>query len=291
MERFIFLIIISTVGFEFPSLGQGNLLITPMRVVFEGNNQKSELNLINTGVDTATYSISFRQYYMNELGKLELIEKLDSNQMLAEPYLRLFPRQVTLAPGEPQVIMLQYRPKTNMKSGEYRSHLYFRPEKDYKALGKDKPTLESNQLSVTAIPIFGITIPVIIRSGSVKVNTSINNLKLIVQQDTIPILQFLINRIGNSSTYGDLIVEYAPTLGKPIQVGRLNRVAVYTNIDQRKVSITLNRIPGILFKSGNLKVRYTSPDDTKYMVYAEAELPITEQTGLEQQGATKDNGQ
>jgi len=37
----------------------------------------------------------------------------------------------------------------------------------------------------------------------------------------------------------------------------------------------LNNIPGIDLKTGKLKVRFTSPDDSKYVVYAEEELSIT----------------
>jgi P pilus assembly chaperone PapD len=130
MKRFIMLTLILLMGIYLHTSAQGNLLITPMRVVFEGNKQKSELNLANVGTETATYSISFRQYTMTEQGQLLLIEIPDSTQMLASPYLRVFPRQVTLAPGEAQVVMLQCRRKKDMLPGEYRSHIWFRSEKN-----------------------------------------------------------------------------------------------------------------------------------------------------------------
>ena len=38
---------------------QGDLLITPRRVVFEGSKQSQELTLANTGNDTARYNVSF----------------------------------------------------------------------------------------------------------------------------------------------------------------------------------------------------------------------------------------
>ena len=37
-------------------LAQGNLLITPRRVVFEGTKRSMDLNLANTGQDSATYA-------------------------------------------------------------------------------------------------------------------------------------------------------------------------------------------------------------------------------------------
>ena len=255
------------------TIAQGNLLITPTRVVFEGNKQREELNLVNMGKDTATYSISFIHYRMKDDGGYAFVQKPDSNQMVAEPYLRIFPRLITLAPGEPQVIMLQCRRKADMKPGEYRSHLYFRSEKDYMPLGsKNKDT--TKMISVQLIPIFGISIPVIIRSGAVNVTSSLSNLKLETQKDSIQSIKLSIKREGNCSTFGDLVVDYIPLKGKSFEIGQVRGVKVFTDIDQINLSVKLNKMPVIALKDGKLKVRYTSPNDTKYLVYAEKELPI-----------------
>jgi hypothetical protein len=277
MKNKLMLMLISVMGLCLQTSAQGNLLITPMRVVFEGNKQKTELNLANVGAETATYSISFKQYSMTEEGRLKAIEKPDSVQMSAEPYLRIFPRRVTLAPGEAQVVMLQYRRKKEMQAGEYRSHLWFRSEKNYEVLGKgEKPKLDSNQLSVTITPIFGITIPVIIRTGEVNASATLSNLKLESKQDTIPYLNLTINRTGNISIYGNITVEYSPIKGKSYQIGVVKGVGVYTNINKRALAIKLTKTHGLTLKSGMLKVKYASPDGSKYMVYAEGELELSE---------------
>ncbi len=288
MKRFLFLILIIQFGFCLKGLTQGELLIAPTRVVFEGNKQREELNLVNIGKDTATYSISFIHYQMKDDGGYAIIEKPDSNRMIAEPYLRIFPRLITLAPGEPQVIMLQCRRKADMKSGEYRSHLYFRSEKDYRPLGsKNKDT--TKMISVQLIPIYGISIPVIIRTGAVNVSSSLTNLKLETQKDSIQTIKVGINREGNCSTYGDLIVDYIPVKGKSVVIGQVKGVKVFTDINQINLSVKLNKMPVTALKDGKLKVRYTTPNDTKYLVYAEKEVQVNEQLGIAQQGATKDN--
>jgi len=46
-------------GFTQLVSAQGNLLVAPIRVVFEGAKQKEDLNLTNIGQDTAVYLISF----------------------------------------------------------------------------------------------------------------------------------------------------------------------------------------------------------------------------------------
>lgn len=275
MKRKILLTLIFIFCLSFQLLAQGDFLISPKRVVFEGTRQKEELSLVNIGKDTATYSISFVQYNMKEDGSFTLIEKPDSGQMFADPYLRIFPRKVTLAPGEPQVISLQYRRKTDMPAGEYRSHLYFRAEKNYNPLGIKDSVKDTTLLSVQLVPVFGISIPIIIHSGEVNVAAVLNDLKLETQQDTIQFLKLIINRTGNISIYGNLTVEYVPMQGKADVVGVVKGVGVYTNINKRYVSIKLNKTPGTTLTNGKLKVRYTSPEDAKkYEVYAEGELEI-----------------
>ena len=288
MKGTIATMIILLMSLDFQVFAQGDLMITPNRIIFEGSKQREEIYLVNIGKDTATYSISFIQFKMQPDGRLSKIDYPDLGQMIAEPFLRVFPHEVTLAPKEPQVIMLQFRRTSDMRIGEYHSHLYFRSEKDYKALSTQKED-KAKIISVHLIPVYGRAIPVIIRNGTISVSTSLNNLKLENKKDSIKSLQLTINRVGNSSSYGDIIVEYLPVQGKPIQIGKLAGIGVYTEVDRRTVSVSLNKVSGINFKKGNLRVRYTSPEDSKYMVFSEALLPISDQNGIVQQGATKDN--
>jgi hypothetical protein len=274
MKRKIFLLLILMMYLVFQSKAQGDLLITPKRVVFEGNKQKEELSLANMGKDTTTYSITFVQKKMQENGSFINIEKPDSGQMFADPFLRIFPRQVTLAPGEAQVIMLQCRRKPDMAAGEYRSHLFFRSEKDYKPLLMKSSSNDTGLLSVQLIPIYGMSIPIIIRSGEISINTTLSGLNLEYQKDTIARLNLTINRTGNISAYGDINVEFIPSQGKPCKIGIVTGVGVYTTISKRNISINLKIPHGMSLHHGMLKVRYTSPDEEKYIVYAEAEHVI-----------------
>jgi hypothetical protein len=273
MKKVLLMMLIAMPGLSLQSSAQGDLLIAPTHVVFEGNQQKKQLNLVNIGKDTTIYSISFLQYNQKEDGGYAIIEKPDSGQMFADPYLRIFPRLVTLAPGESQVIMLQCRRKVGMPAGEYRSHIYFRSEKNYKPLGiKDKDT--ATAISIQLIPIYGISLPIIIRSGAVNVSAVLSGLKLETQYDSVPFLALTVNRTGNISTYGDITIEYIPVQGKPYEIGKVKGIAVYTNINKRNISIKLNKLPGMTLKNGKLKVQYVSDDKKKQVVYAEGELDL-----------------
>jgi hypothetical protein len=274
MIRILFILLIFLPGLRFQSLAQGDLVISPTRVMFEGNKQKEELNLVNIGKDSAIYSISFVQYNMKEDGNYVIIEKPDSGQMFADPYLRIFPRKVMLAPGESQVVMLQCRRKPNMLAGEYRSHLYFRSEQNYKPLGMNNSATDTTQISVQIIPVFGISIPVIIRSGIVNVSATLTGLKLENRQDTMPCLNLTINRMGNCSIDGCIIIKYITTQGLSYEIGTVKNVRVYTNINRRNIVVKLNNTSGKKLTNGKLKVQYVSNDEKKVVVYAEGAMDL-----------------
>jgi len=267
-------ILMAQLGFSIQTMAQGDLLVTPSRVVFEGNKQKEQLNLLNMGQDTATYTISFVQRSMKEDGSFVTIEKPDSGQMFADPYLRIFPRQVTLAPREPQVILVQFRRKADMIAGEYRSHLYFRSEQNYKPLGMGKTDSNKKLVNVQLIPIFGVSIPIIIRTGEVNVSVTLSNLELTPLQGTTQYLKLTINRSGNISTYGDITVQYIPEKGKPVLIATVAGVGVYTNIQKRNMILKLSPVSNLKPGIGKLKVQYTGKVDTKSIVYAESELVL-----------------
>jgi P pilus assembly chaperone PapD len=263
-------------GFVLPMAlnAQGNLLITPRRVVFEGSKRSMDLNLANTGVDTATYAISLLQERMKEDGSFETITEPDSGQRFADRYLRFFPRSVTLGPNEAQAVKVQVIRSNELTPGEYRSHFYFRAIPNKKPFGEEEAVKDSTTISVKLIPIFGITIPAIIRVGESTTRVTITDLALEIINDTIPKLIMVFNRTGNMSVYGDITVDYISPQGKITRVGIANGVAVYTPNEKRHFQFNLNRVPGLNLKTGTLRVIYSASSDVKPVRLAEAELSL-----------------
>jgi hypothetical protein len=251
---------------------QGDLLITPRRVLFEGSTQREEITLANTGQDTARYNISFVQYRMTEEGTFEQIESPDPGQMFADEYLRYFPRTVTLAPQESQVVRMQLRRLPDMKDGEYRSHMYFRAVPDEKPLGEDDILTDTTAIGIRLTPIFGITIPVIIRVGEISASVSISDVQLVKQEEEPPLIALVFNREGNQSVYGDLTVEYIPTQGEKTEIGLVRGIAVYTPNTTRRFNMQLRNTEGLDLSQGKLLIRYSSSSEARPEVFAEKEL-------------------
>ena len=251
---------------------QGNLLITPRRVVFEGPKKSMDLNLANTGEDTATYAISMVQIRMKDDGGFETITKPDSGQRFADSHIRFFPRSVTLGPNEAQVVKVQIIKSGDLTEGEYRSHFYFRAVPHIKPRGEEETNVDTTTISVKLTPIFGITIPVIIRVGEYNANITLSEVNFQTVNDTIPRLSLTMNRTGTMSIYGELAVDHISPVGKITRVGVANGVAVYTPNTFRRFKLDLNKNKDVDFKVGKLRVTFTASSDVKQSRYAVTEV-------------------
>lgn len=251
---------------------QGNLLVTPRRVVFEGNKKSLDLNLANTGQDSATYAISMVQIRMNDDGSFETITDPDPGQKFADKNIRYYPRSVTLPPNEAQVVKVQLLRANDLEPGEYRSHFYFRSVPKVVALGEEEAVVDTSSISVRLVPVFGITIPAIIRIGKSDMEVTLSDLNLEVNEDSNPTLSMQFNRTGNFSVYGDLTVDHVSSNGIITRVGIANGIAVYTPNSVRRFQFDLNDLPDIDYKSGKLLVSFSASSDVKPENFAEAEL-------------------
>lgn len=234
---------------------QGNLLVAPIRVVFENGKVKENLNLTNIGQDTAIYLISYIQNNMLPDGSFKQIENPDTLTTKVDKFVRIVPRKVTLPPGQSQTVSLQFRKTADMKIGEYRSHLYFRAEKDVTALGMGTAQTDSGKMSVSITPIFGISIPVIIREGNLNYKISLSDVAY-TPADSVSLLSVKINRTGNRSSYGNLKVDFVPNSGVSYTVAQANGVGVYTNITSRSFVFQIRNQPGKELKNGKFVIRY-----------------------------------
>ncbi len=250
---------------------QGDLLVTPRRVIFEGSKMSQELTLANTGKDTTRYNVSFVQYRMTENGAFEQIEEPDSGQLFADKYLRFFPRAVTLAPNEAQVVRMQFRKMPDMKDGEYRSHVYFRAVPDEKPLGEEA-VKDTNTIGIRLIPIFGITIPIIIRVGELSSTVELTNINFDAKSDTMPNLALTFSRKGDISVYGDLIVNWDSGNGNLVEVGIVRGLAIYTPNRFRRFMLQLRKAEGVDYSKGKLIIRFQAPNEQNAELFAEQEL-------------------
>ncbi len=211
--------------------GVGDLLVAPTRLVLNGG-RSAEVILNNIGDEPATYRISAEFRRMKADGTLEEVESPSASETAARDMLIYAPRRVTLAPREPQSVRISARPPAGLPDGEYRVHLLFRaiPPANPVARPASAP---AKGLSFKLTPIYGVTIPVIVRLGNLSVKAAISNVRLETRAGK-PVVALELDRSGGRSTYGEVRVLKSG-VKDPVALARA--VAVYTELDKRTVVI------------------------------------------------------
>jgi P pilus assembly chaperone PapD len=242
---------ISTLCLTAPSSAQGDLLVAPTRVVLDGS-RGTEVILSNIGSEEATYRIGLELRRMMEDGRLVPVEKTDANAIeeASLGMIRYAPRRITLPPGQPQAVRLAARPDPDLPDGEYRVHMSF------KAIPKPRPVAETTAteeegLAIRLIPIYGVTIPIIVRHGRLQAQVAINQPRVEESEEGSHLVLSL-SRAGESSTYGELLVTKSGLL-EPVVISR--GLAVYPELGSREVRIPLTEEQKELL-NGQLRFEY-----------------------------------
>lgn len=235
--------------------GPGDLLVAPTRLELNGF-RGTEVVLNNIGTETATYRVSVEMRRMTPEGELVDVkpDQATDGEKLAQEMIAYAPRRVTLAPNQPQSIRIGVRPPANLPDGEYRVHLLFR------AIPPARPATAvqnvTEGLAVELTPIYGLTIPVIMRAGQLSAQANIASAKLMVEGGK-PAVSVELTRSGNRSLYGDVLV-LKPGSSDPVAV--IRGVAIYAELDRRSVLLPVQEgFKGSL--AGPATIRYVERTD------------------------------
>ncbi|MFC7536253.1 molecular chaperone [Sphingomonas sp. GCM10030256] len=246
--------------------GVGDLLVAPTRVVLNGS-RGTEIILNNIGDDVATYRISVELRRMKADGSLEEVTAPNAQESAARDMILYAPRRVTLPPKQPQAIRLSARAPQGLADGEYRVHLLFR------AVPPPRPAVKADKefkgIGFALTPIYGVTIPVIVRLGNLQATAAITDVKLDKANGT-PAISLGLQRSGARSTFGEVRVLKAG-MTEPLAIQR--GIAVYTELGARKVSIPLSK-EAAAQASGPVTVQYVEVADGVSSTIAETQAVL-----------------
>jgi hypothetical protein len=85
------------------------------------------------------------------------------------------------------------------------------------------------------------------------------------------------------SSYGDVTVDYIAANGKTAKaVAMVRGVAVYTPNDKRHFRMNLDKIPGIDYRTGKLRIVYKNQKDTgsEELAFTEIDLGSDKPIGI-----------
>ena len=253
-----------------------DLMVAPTRIVFDKNQRAAQLDLINSGSETATYRISIVNRRMGEDGGFSAIDSPAPGEQFAGKLLRYSPRQVVLAPGAGQVVRLSLRKPADLPAGEYRSHLIFEKIAATKgATSIETQAAPSGEISVQLTMLVGLSIPVIVRHGETAASVALTGLELLKSVAGQPVtLALVLQRSGNRSVYGYLGATFTPPGGATQEVGKVGGVAVYTPNALRRVKLELKPPAGLTLARGTLRVTFRERPDVGGKLLAEAAIEL-----------------
>ena len=163
---------------------------------------------------------------------------------------------------------LQLRKPADLPVGEYRIHLLFRgvpPAAAARPEGGDA----AKGISIQLTPIYGLSIPLIVRQGETSAKVSLGEISLDPVAQT---LHFRLERTGNRSVYGDLKATFTPHSGSSFPICQAKGVAVYTPNPSRKLSLSLSTQKPLAH--GRLRVTYSLPENEGGALLAEGLLDL-----------------
>jgi P pilus assembly chaperone PapD len=255
-------------AFSTPAVaGIGDLLVAPTRIVLDGR-KGAEIVLNNIGEEPATYRVSIEFRRMDKDGSLKDVTDPTAADKTAADMIIYAPRRVTLAPHEPQAIRIAARPPQGLPDGEYRVHMLFRAIPPANPVVKASAEPEKG-LRFQLTPIYGVTIPVIVRLGNLQATGGIANVQL-EKKDGATAVALDLTRTGSRSTFGEVRVIKAG-IKDPIALQK--GVAVYTEVNSRRMSIPLSAA----YKgdaTGPVTVQYVETFDDGSRVIAETQAVL-----------------
>ncbi|HSG33449.1 MAG TPA: molecular chaperone [Sphingomonadaceae bacterium] len=242
-----------------PAAAQGDLLVAPTRVIMDGRGTANVI-LSNIGNEEATYRISAELRRMTPEGDLEQVEadEINSTESAALEMVRFAPRRVVLPPGQPQSVRLSARPASDLPDGEYRIHLTFNGIPKVLPVSAAASERAAQGIEISLIPIYAISIPIIVRKGNVDASALISNPRLEPRPDGGAFLKLDMARSGNGSVFGELRV-LRPGESEPIF--HVRGIAIYPEIASRELALSLTSQQAAEFR-GNLRFEYRELPET-----------------------------
>lgn len=215
--------------------GIGDLLVAPTRIVLDGR-KGAEIILNNIGEEPATYRVSVEFRRMTPDGGLVDVAEPTADDQKAADMVVYAPRKVVLAPHQPQAIRIAARPPQGLPDGEYRVHLLFRAIPPANPVVQAAAAEPAKGLRFQLTPVYGVTIPVIVRLGNLQATAGIANVHL-EQKDGKPFVSLDLLRSGERSTFGEVRVLKAG-VKNPIAIQKA--VAVYTEVGVRHLAVPID---------------------------------------------------
>lgn len=247
-----------------PAAGVANINITPRRVIFDRKKRTEAVYVFNQGNAAVTVDVALIDNVMLPSGEIVPITRAAekgpaavvaaATVKSAKPLLLAAPSRLVLGPGQGKTIRVRASFPDAPEGAEYRSHLTVTtvPPADSGLTAEQAAAEQRGELVLRIQSIFGLSIPLIVRSGAANGTASFGAITG-GSENGKGVLLVPIRRSGASSVYGNVEAR----VGKNEVIGLVRGLAVYPEVSERLATIPLLRP---LLKGEVVTVRYFAED-------------------------------
>jgi P pilus assembly chaperone PapD len=236
-----------------PAYANG-LLLAPTRLFFEGSSRTQELTIMNQSDKTQTYRLRLEDRRLKDTGEYDVITE-PGDPTAASSMLRLSARQIVIPPRSSGTVRVLLRKPAGLPSGEVRSHLIVT---ELPSVGAPfVPDGAATEITVSITTIYGISIPVLVRTGELNARiTSVSATRIVPPEN--PELENVVvevNATGNRSVFVDVrLISTRQRRSEPIALAK--SFALYAPLGPRKVTLSLNAEQTARARAGGVVVQY-----------------------------------
>lgn len=231
----------------------------PMRIVMDGRERSTTLQLLNRNPRALTYRLETVLIHQEISGRMKRIISPDPEQEKILNMVRFSPRQVRIEPHSTQTVRIMTQKPANLPAGEYRCHLQVTPlpERD-----KSSEEIEGIHMGI----VVSTSIPLIIRHGETHVRLDAEDLTVETLSNGTKALKIKLIANGNRSAYMNASLFHGKIL-----LAEAKGFAIYQPTGQRDVSFPLQaKLP----PSGSV-LRLVLQDREKETLPLIREIPLT----------------
>jgi P pilus assembly chaperone PapD len=243
-----------------PAPGIANLNISPRRIIFTPRERSAAVYVFNQGTAPVLVDVALVDNVMLPSGELVPLRDAERRGGEAAEYVRRVnsaseaiiatPSRLELPAGAGKTVRLRAQMPDGVGGQELRTHLTVTsvPPPSAGLTAEQAAALGENELQFSVQTIFGISIPLFIRSGDLPVTARFGPMTFDRDQpsealpDGQPVLVVPVRREGARSIFGN--IEVRAGVGRNAEpIGIVRGVGVYTELGERVVRVPLQRRP------------------------------------------------
>jgi P pilus assembly chaperone PapD len=197
-----------------PSNAIAQVSVTPTRIFLTPGERSGDVTVINPAAQpmVVTARLYYSIYRNDSTGGIvqDSMRTGDAMERPCVDWLRMFPKQFTLQPGEKRVVRIMATPPAGLADGEYIARV------DIRGKLVERPTevtIDTNGIRTNLGMNLGYSLPIFFRKGKLTTKVELD-VKRIDVRDGRPWARVAIRTIGNASFRGTLRAVYTDLNGK-----------------------------------------------------------------------------